>query len=208
MTTPQQAYNLYMTVKKHYSTPKYSAFKNKPVRVPESRFLYRPERYRMKRLCERFKTPKDLIQYFVANFALETSDFLYQPEDYGDSSFMRWEAYKQSISYNLKGDVDTIVSYMERMHITVEDLHRETVPMQSILHLMITGKISIQSVVLLDEIYNFLTAWADDVNMNPLYATHALRVHKTKGFIKADKALISNIARGLESVEYEQSFQI
>lgn len=195
-----------MTVKKHYSTPKYSAFKNKPVRVPESRFLYRPERYRMKRLCERFKTPKDLIQYFVANFALETSDFLYQPEDYGDSSFMRWEAYKQSMSYNFKTDIDVLSAYLETKSVSMDDIRAEN--MIPFLHMMITGKISIQSVVLLDEIYNFLTAWADDVNMNPLYATHALRVHKTKGFIKADKALISNIARGLESVEYEQSFQI
>lgn len=193
-----------MTVKKHYSTPKYSAFTNKPVRVPESKFLYRPERYRMKRLCDKHKTPKELIQYFVANFALETSDFLYQSGDYGDSSFMRWEAYKQSTTYNFKTDIDTLVSYMESKSITMEDMRRENmIPM---LHLMIIGKISIQSVVLLDEIYNFLTAWTTSVNMNPLYATHALRVHKTKCFIKADKAVISNIARGLESVEYEQSF--
>lgn len=191
-----------MTVKKHYSNIKYSAFTSKPVRIPESKFLYRPERFRMKRLCDRFKTPKELIQYFVANFALETSDFLYQPEEYGDSSFLRWEAYKQSISYNFRNDVDTIVEYMEDKDVSFSDMQKQIFP---ILHLMITGKISIQSIVLLDEIYNFLTPWVEDVNMNPLYAPYALRIHKTKGFIKLDKALITNIARGLESVEYEQS---
>lgn len=157
----------------------------------------------MKRLCDRFKTPKELIQYFVANFALETSDFLYQPEEYGDSSFLRWEAYKQSISYNFRCDVDAIIGYMESKDLSFAQLQSQK--LFPILHLMITGKVNIQSIVLLDNIYNFLTAWIEDVNMNPLYAPHALRVHKTKGFIKFDEAIITNIARGLESVEYEQS---
>lgn len=156
----------------------------------------------MERLCKKLKTPKELIQYFVSNFALSTSDFLYQPEEYGETSYIRWESYKQSISYKFKTDVDLVVSHMENNSIKFSDLMQTN--MKLLLTLMIMDKITIQSVVLLDEVYNFLTSWVEDDTMNALYATHALRVQKTKGFIKYDKAIITNIARGLESVEYEQ----
>jgi hypothetical protein len=191
-----------MTTKKHYTNKKYNAFANKPVKIPESKFNYRSERYRMERLCKKLKTPKELIQYFASNFALNTSDFLYQPEEYGETSYMRWESYKQSISYKFKTDVDFVVSHMENNTINFSDLMQTN--MKLLLTLMIMDKITIQSVVLLDEVYNFLTSWVEDDTMNALYATHALRVQKTKGFIKYDKAIITNIARGLESVEYEQ----
>jgi hypothetical protein len=184
MINAHQAYNLYMTTKKHFT--------NKPIRVPKSRFLYRPERYRMERLVNRFNTAKDLVQYFVANFALDTPNFLYEPEEYGDISYARWESYKQSLSYNFRNEIDFVNDNIQSF--TVD----------AIMPIYLSGKLSIQAIIMLDSVYNFLTSWEESSSMNVLYESHLQRIKKTKPFVKFDKDTITNLARGLEVPNYEQ----
>ena len=181
-----------MTTKKHFTNKTYNVFENKPVKIPKDRFMYRPERYRMERLIKRFHTPKDLIQYFVANFALDTPNFLYEPEEYGDMSYARWESYKQSLSYNFKNEIEFL-----------NDKSVNPTNVGDILTLMLSNKISIQAIIMLDSVYNFLTRWENNASMNVLYESTLQRIKKAAPFVKFDKETITKLARGLETVSYE-----
>jgi hypothetical protein len=148
----------------------------------------------MERLCKKLQTPKDLIQYYAANFAFFTDNFLYELEEYGESSFHRWECYKQSLSYNFRNDVEILFDANQN-----EDLIGTTA-----VNLLTTNKIAIQTVAILDDFYNFLTPMLENDTINSLVSSYIMRAKKTKGFIKFNKDSISTIIRGsFSKIEYE-----
>lgn len=203
MISAHHAYNLYLTIKKHYTNQKYDVFDKNPVKLPLEKFITRPERFRFDRLVRRFDTAKDLVQYYVANFALDTSDFLYQPEELGDSSYVKWETFKQSMSYQYSADIDRVIQFLERNNISVEKLFDSDNHL--LLYLFSKQLVSVQSVVILNSHYNFLNSWVESSRINPLYKKLAFRAQKTVGFVKFNKDSLINITRGLESLDYGHS---
>ena len=178
-----KAWKLYMAVKLHFTTQKYNVFNNRGhVKGARDTFYNRNDRFIFERLARKFPTERDLIQYFVANFAYDNSEVVYEQAD-GETNLTKWNKRKQSISQVFESDLHNIILHLEKNSLTEKQLY-ESSGIPEIFKLYLGGYVTIETMVILDHYANYL---ANNSQINLLLGEEYLRIEKCKGFIKFDK---------------------
>lgn len=178
-----KAWKLYMAVKLHFTTQKYNVFNNRGhVKGARDTFYNRNDRFIFERLARKFTTERDLIQYFVANFAYDNGEVVYEQAD-GETNLTKWNKRKQSISQVFENDLHSIILHLEKNSLTEKHLY-ESSGIPEIFKLYLGGYVTIETMVILDHYANYL---ANNSQINLLLGEEYLRIEKCKGFIKFDK---------------------
>jgi len=178
-----KAWKLYMAVKLHFTTQKYNVFNNRGhVKGARDTFYNRNDRFIFERLARKFPTERDLIQYFVANFAYDNGEVVYEQAD-GETNLTKWNKRKQSISQVFESDLHNIILHLEKNSLTEKQLY-ESSGIPEIFKLYLGGYVTIETMVILDHYANYL---ANNSQINLLLGEEYLRIEKCKGFIKFDK---------------------
>ena len=172
-----------MAVKLHFTTQKYNVFNNRGhVKGARDTFYNRNDRFIFERLARKFPTERDLIQYFVANFAYDNGEVVYEQAD-GETNLTKWNKRKQSISQVFESDLHNIILHLEKNSLTEKQLY-ESSGIPEIFKLYLGGYVTIETMVILDHYANYL---ANNSQINLLLGEEYLRIEKCKGFIKFDK---------------------
>ena len=178
-----KAWKLYMAVKLHFTTQKYNVFNNRGhVKGARDTFYNRNDRFIFERLARKFPTERDLIQYFVANFAYDNGEVVYEQAD-GETNLTKWNKRKQSISQVFESDLHNIILHLEKNSLNEKQLY-ESSGIPEIFKLYLGGYVTIETMVILDHYANYL---ANNSQINLLLGEEYLRIEKCKGFIKFDK---------------------
>lgn len=190
-----RAYKYYLAVKLHFTTDKYDVFETRGnVKGSREAFDARNDRLIFEKLARRFEKDQDLIQYLVANFAYGNSDVAYHNED-ATAHYDLWRKRKQSITQNFVNDLATMLTAMENSGIIKErnrmfNFVDGEYPVA--LTLYIGGKISIETLRIIDDVYPILGAW----KKNPasfIWEDELRRITKLTGFVKYNKSKIAEI---------------
>lgn len=184
-----QAYKFYIATKLHFTTDGYNVFKtNGAVKATRDSFYKRNDNLLFDKLARKFVEPRELIQYFVANFAYGNENLVYTPEE-SDYNYKQWMKVKQSLSKFFEDDLDKIISRCE----TESKLELYTSGNDPILFKMFIAKeISIETVCILNSFVNFIPKWKSS-HMNFMWESDIRRIEKCSGFVKPDKARIDKI---------------
>lgn len=178
-----KAWKLYMAVKLHFTTQKYNVFNTHGhVKGARDTFYGRNDKYIFERLARKFQTERDLIQYFVANFAYDNGEVVYEQAE-GDTNLLEWNKRKQSISQVFENDLHNIVLHLEKNGLTEKDLY-EGSGIPELFKLFLGKYVKIETMVILDNYANYLQ---DNSKINLLLGEEYLRIDKCKGFVKFDK---------------------
>lgn len=178
-----KAWKLYMAVKLHFTTQKYNVFNNRGhVKGARDTFYNRNDRFIFERLARKFPTERDLIQYFVANFAYDNGEVVYEQAD-GETNLTKWNKRKQSISQVFENDLHSIVLHLEKNSLTEKHLY-DSNGIPELFKLYLGGYVTIETMVILDHYASYLQ---DNAKINLLLGEEYLRIEKCKGFIKFDK---------------------
>jgi len=181
-----KAWKLYMAVKLNFTTTKYNVFNNRGhVKGARDTFYARNDRFIFERLARKFPTERDIIQYFVANFAYDNPEVVYTQSE-GDTNLNTWNKRKQSISQVFENDLHVILLHLEKERLTEKDLYEgigSNLP--ELFKLFLGGYITIETMVILDSFANYLTSISSKINL--LWNEECLRIEKCKGFIKFDR---------------------
>ena len=175
-----------MAVKLHFTTPKYNVFNNRGhVKGARDTFYARNDRFIFERLARKFPTEREIIQFFVANFAYDNPEVVYSQSE-GESNLVTWNKRKQSISQVFENDLHTILLHLEKEHLTERDLYNgvgNNLP--ELFKLFLGGYVTIETMVILDAFADYLTSISSKINL--LWNEECLRIEKCKGFIKFDR---------------------
>ena len=175
-----------MAVKLNFTTTKYNVFNNRGhVKGARDTFYARNDRFIFERLARKFPTERDIIQYFVANFAYDNPEVVYTQSE-GDTNLNTWNKRKQSISQVFENDLHVILLHLEKERLTEKDLYEgigSNLP--ELFKLFLGGYITIETMVILDSFANYLTSISSKINL--LWNEECLRIEKCKGFIKFDR---------------------
>ena len=182
--SPFEVYKLYISIKNHFSNPKYDYFKyGGKSRVTETSFKKRKDIYWFQKIS-RQKNDEEIKAYFVANFA-ECNDtqslWIGEIIQNGEEIYNNWLKKSQSLFYLFKTEAEVFInkdSFVELFEIK-NNQHPE------ILKKYFQKAISLETMVILDMILGYVKKF-DKKLTDPVWETVSLRIQKYQPFIQID----------------------
>jgi hypothetical protein len=189
-----KAYRYYLALKLHFTTDKFDVFKNRGnVRGTREAFNARNDRYIFEKLAQKHSDDKDIIQFFVANFAYGKDQAIYAGQE-AEDNYLEWQKRKQSVTKIFVDDLATILTHIEVNKLNYSAIFEFTNNEYPVaLKLFIGGKIAIESLRILDDFTGILDQWKSEPTIRYIWDDELRRIIKLTGFVKYDKIKLSQI---------------
>lgn len=184
-----KAYKYYMAIKLHFTKDSFDVFKNRGnVKGTREAFNARNDRYLFEKLARKYPVDKDLIQFFVANFAYGNDASIYSYEE-AETNLLEWQKRKQSITKMFSDDLATILLTVHKNKLKQDEIFYFTSNSYPVILKLFLGKqISIETVRIFDDSLNLVQKWKENSTMTMLWENEIRRIEKAKGFVKYDKS--------------------
>ena len=189
-----KAYRYYLAIKLHFTTDKFNVFENRGnVKGTREAFNARNDRYIFEKLARKHDDDKDIIQFFVANFAYGNDNAIYAGAE-ADEVYTEWLRRKQSISKIFVDDLATLLTYIEINKLTHTALFNFTDSEYPVaLKLFVGGKIKIETLRIIDDLYPIIEKWKLNTSVRYIWDDYLRRIIKLTGFVKYDIIKIKKI---------------
>ena len=186
--TSYDAYRLYLAVKLHFTTPNYDFFRhNAKVNSSLNSFLKRNDRFFFHKLTTKYKQ-EELLDYFVCNFFHNSKTWvgtLVRAD--GDTVYNKFKKYKESFSYNFRNDCVLIRNVIDGDNIRFDDVFSVVSGQHPrMLRLLLSGKISIQSLIIFDKILSFVNRWDKEITETIIWPEKSFKITKLKPFVNVN----------------------
>ena len=189
-----KAYRYYLALKLHFTSEKFNVFENRGnVKGSREAFNARNDRYIFEKLARKFNNDRDIIQFFVANFAYGNESAIYAGQE-ADDNLNEWNKRKQSITKIFIDDLASLLTYVEINKLptsSIFDFNFSEYP--AALKLFLGGKISIETLVIINELDHIVEHWLDNPTVQHIWSNELLRIKKLIGFVKYDKDKLRKI---------------
>ena len=186
-----KAYRYYLAIKLHFTTEKFNVFENRGnVKGTRDTFNARNDRYIFEKLANKYDTDREIIQFFVANFAYNSDTAIYEGKEATDNLLL-WNKRKQSITQVFIDDLASILNYIETNKTSVFTFENDKYP--ALMQLYMGKKITIETLRIIDDIHPFLETWSQQNSVKYMWGSELLRIKKLTGFVKYDRIKIEKI---------------
>lgn len=189
-----KAYKYYMAVKLHFTSPKYNVFETRGhVKGTRDAFNSRNDRYIFEKLAQKYPADKDIIQFFVSNFAYGNDTAIYGNGE-AEEMYAEWQRRKQSITKVFIDDLTNVMNICDVHKFTSDGIFKVVdgdLPVLTSMYL--SGKITIETLRIIDDIEPFINTWENDPMIKIVLGDKLLRVEKLKGFVKYDKEKVAKV---------------
>lgn len=195
--TSFDAYKTYLALKNHFSKPKYDYFKYAgKSRASVETFNKRKDKYWFERIS-RQKNDQEIKDFFVANFVKSDnpqSMWIGQLIREGEDCYKEWSKRQQSLSYIFKQESEDLLSSG-----TIDEILDASRQHPVILKMFLSGKISIETLVIWDKIFLFGNNF-DKQLLDPVWEIVSLKIQKYSLFLNISiqdyKKMLRNIVEG------------
>lgn len=185
MITPERCFQLYLSIKTHFTTEKYDAIKyNGRIKNSTTADLQaRNDKGLFVFAAKQFDNVQHAASYFAANFAYGN---FYPVEDHdkAETYYIKWQRNRQSLFKVFSDDLDTLSS----MNMSYSELV-STDKIPPLFVAFKTGKINIETLTIMNKLENFSDSWKSIFH---LWKSDLLRIRKLDSFIKFDEAKFTN----------------
>ena len=178
--SPFECYQNYLSLKNHFSNPKYDYFKyNKKVRATITSFNKRRDKYWFEKTSRKYPD-KEIVDFFVSNFvATDNPENLWIGEiiNSGERIYSEWMRRQQSLTYLFKEQSNELFSETK-----LNDALSCSKGHPPVLKKFLSGKISIETLVIYDRIFLFGNIF-DNKLIDPVWQTVSLKIKKYSPFL-------------------------
>jgi hypothetical protein len=201
------AYKFYLAIKLHYTKDSYDVFKNRgSVKYSREQFDKRNDKLLFEKLSRKYPKEPELIQFYVSNFAYGNDSPVYELSQ-AESYYINWIKRKESITQVFTDDLNCIIMDSEKNKLLKEAvLEFEFCQPPSILTLLISNRISLETVCILNEHMDLINNWNMSGYMQTMWDKEIRRIYKSKRFVKYNKdriiPIINNFEEDLNSLQY------
>ena len=180
------AYKTFRALKQHF-TSSYDYFKyNGKVKAKIESFLKRKDKFFFRKLQKKY-SKDELVEFFVSNFIINGDNWIGSlVSQESEDNYATWRKNKESISYNYSNELSLLYDYCLSNDIScnqlvlVEDCNHPI-----LLRLLLQNKISLETVIILDDILRFTRYWnakLDDI----IWDEKKRLIYKYRSFIQYD----------------------
>lgn len=178
-----QAYQMYLGVKAHFTSPKYDYFKfrGKTTAKLES-FEKRKDKYFFKKLANKFDE-KTLINFYVANFLQEDYWIGSLVRQDGEKNYLEWKKNIDSITYKFSQDVDYLLGHVEKF----DDLFMcPNGQHPIILKIFLSKKISLETLTIINRRLSFCQYLDKNIKETIVWPQIKMKIEKYLPFLDVD----------------------
>jgi hypothetical protein len=198
-----KAYRYYLAIKLHFTSEKFNVFENRGnVKGTREAFTARNDRYIFEKLANKYNDDREIIQFFVANFAYGNESAIYEGQQ-AEENLVEWIKRKQSITQRFIDDLATILTHTEVNRLPQTSIFNfidSAYPVT--LELFVGGKVSIETLRIIDDFYPIIAKWQDNTSIKYIWNQELLRIKKLTGFVKYDRIKAEKIfSHFMEEIE-------
>jgi len=192
--TPFETYQHYLSLKNHFTNPKYDFFKyGAKTRASVTSFNKRKDKYWFEKTSRKY-SDKEVVDFLVSNFtATDNPQNLWIGEiiNSGERNYAEWMKRQQSLTYLFKEQSNELFSENELE--SVFDCSKGHPP---VLKMFLGGKISLETLVIYDKIFLFGNTF-DKKLLDPVWESVSLKLKKYSPFINIDVFNYRKILRSI-----------
>ena len=194
--SPFETYQHYLSLKSHFTNPKYDFFKYRgKSRATMTSFNRRKDRYFFEKSSRKY-SDKEIVNFLVSNFvATDTPQNLWIGSliNEGERTYTEWMKRQQSLTYLFKEQSEELLSETK-----LEDAFNCSKGHPPILKKFLGGKISPEVLVIYDKIFQFGNVF-DTKLLDPVWEIVSLKIRKYKPFLQIDVFNYKKILRDIVS---------
>lgn len=181
--TPFDAYKQYLALKNHFSKEKYDYHKYAgKSRASITSFNKRKDKYWFEKLS-RQKSDEEVKNFFIANFVGAddpNSLWIGNVIRFGDTCYTDWNKRQQSLQYVFLQESEELFSENK-----VDDVFDCSKGHPIVLKKFLSGKISIETLVIYDKIFLFRNNF-DKKLLDPIWESVSMKIKKYSPFLNID----------------------
>ena len=192
IVTPFETYQHYLSLKNHFTNPKYDFFKyGAKTRASLTSFNKRKDKYWFEKTSRKYND-KEVVDFLVSNFvAVDTPGNLWIGEiiNSGERTYQEWMRRQQSLTYLFKEQSSELF-----LETKLEDALNCSKGHPPVLKKFLSGKISLETLVIYDKIFLFGKTF-DKKLLDPVWETVSLKIKKYNPFLNIDVFQFKKILR-------------
>jgi hypothetical protein len=192
IVTPFETYQHYLSLKNHFTNPKYDFFKyGAKTRASVASFNKRRDKYWFEKMSRKYKD-EEIVNFLVANFTESTSInqiWIGEIINSGERTYQEWMRRQQSLSYLFKEQSNELLSQTK-----LEDALNCSKGHPPVLKSFLSGKICLETLVIYDKIFGFSKKF-DKKLLDPVWETVSLKISKYAPFLNIDIFQFKRILR-------------
>lgn len=192
--TPFETYQHYLSLKNHFTNPKYDFFKyGAKTRASITSFNKRKDKYWFEKTSRKYND-KEVVDFLVSNFtATDSPQNLWIGEiiNSGERNYAEWMKRQQSLTYLFKEQSKEL--FLENELESVFDCSKGHPP---VLKMFLGGKISLETLVIYHKIFLFGNVF-DKKLLDPVWETVSLKIQKYNPFLNIDIFKFKKILRDI-----------
>ena len=181
-----EAYTLYLAVKLHFTSDSYDFYRhNAKVNSSFNTFLKRNDRFFFHKLTTKYNK-EEMLDYFVCNFFHNSKTWIGNlVRADGETIYNKWKKYNQSFTYNFRSDCVLLRNVINDNSIRFDDVFRvHNGQHPRLLRLLLSEKISVQTIIILDKVLSFIKRWDKDIAETIIWPEKSFKIKKLSPFIK------------------------
>jgi len=192
--TPFETYQHYLSLKNHFTNPKYDFFKyGAKTRASVTSFNKRKDKYWFEKTSRKY-SDKEVVDFLVSNFtATDNPQNLWIGEiiNSGERNYAEWMKRQQSLSYLFKEQSNELFSENE-----LESVFDCSKGHPIVLKKFLSGTISLETLVIYNKIFLFGNTFDKKLD-DPVWETVSLKLKKYSPFINIDVFQYKKILRAI-----------
>ena len=181
--TPFETYQHYLSLKNHFTNPKYDFFKyGARTRASVTSFNKRKDKYWFEKTSRKY-SDKEVVDFLVSNFtATDNPQNLWIGEiiNSGERNYSEWMRRQQSLTYLFKEQSSELLSENE-----LETLFNCTKGHPVILKKYLSGSVSLETLTIFDKIFRFSENFNKTLT-DPVWESVNLKLKKYSPFLNID----------------------
>jgi len=192
--TPFETYQSYLSMKSHFTNPKYDFFKyGGKSRATMSSFNKRKDKYFFERTSRKY-SDEQVLNFLLANFVNANNPqnlWIGEIINSGERTYAEWMKRKQSMTYIFKEQSENLLS-----EIDLEELFNCSKGHPLVLKRYLGGELNLETLAILEKIFSFAKDF-DQKLKDPVWETVSLKLKKYIPFININVFQYKKILRKL-----------
>ncbi len=188
-----ECYRTYLALKSHFGTGNYDYFLyGGKTSVKEQTFKMRKDRYFFEAMARK-RSDKEILEFFLSNFVASDDPsklWIRSIIREGEGNFNAWRQRNRNLTYKFSNDIDEILETDLDSSMSCKEGNHPI-----ILKRYLSGKICIETMVILDRILNFKKDY-DNVLKDPIWDSVSSKMTKYAPFVKVETDKFIQIVKG------------
>ena len=192
IVTPFETYQHYLSLKNHFTNPKYDFFKyGAKTRASVTSFNKRKDKYWFEKTSRKY-SDKEVVDFLVSNFVSADSPqnlWIGEIINSGERTYADWMRRQQSLTYLFKEQSNELFSETK-----LEDVLNCSKGHPLILKKFLSGQLSLETLTIYEKIFHFSKDF-DKKLVDPVWECVSLKIKKYMPFINIDVFSYKKILR-------------